>query len=635
MRPPLRKESHSLFRVATLISEKGNISSKIKRLCLDSPKLGGVSKKNIRISGWVLAKNPLDLSNIKILVNGGGGFSLNKDRRDVVNKIINDDAERVKQLKCGFSFDFDVSKSINKPLELSLSIDGKTTPWQTFVIEPVEVESDHDPVRVTWERYSTNELDNISTTDAALLEKLKKEEVEKLLFIKSSLVSIKDALLSKAIGKEKSEFKFFLELLGSREFPHVLVSSALSQGACHIPSPFNRNEWSVCSESFNLPNLTVLRFVDSSKEVFFVIQQVTSADLVYFPKRKLAVRIKHASEDILLNVLHLIFSKFSKFLSYSRSASENKFRGIVASFPRPYHFYYEILHGMDLLQKKCVLDRVPEIIYSPGSAFYSFKELYSLTSKENTSDLRLIRDENILSKKFVVQIGVGFSLANTSHVKEIDQFLVSHAIRSIGLKESLGLAEAKKCFPLISFGITIEKRSWLEQADAISSVISFIAQKFPGAGVVFDGWTMPINPTEKDFARVKEFEEFVSLIEKTIPDQVRVFSTIGASSKRKIAFAMLADCFVANSGTDVLHIARFAKKPGVGHNCKGMKSLPEHFAMCPNLRHVDDEYITDIPDEKSDTRGVGFLSYSIKSEVIQEMLLDILAEDVVKNRLNA
>lgn len=622
--------------IISAIDDVANLvtSSKVLASCLDTPSVGVVVKSDkIAISGWVVLKayHP----SIKVLI-GESVFDLNKKRPDVVSAILNASPETSEQLTCGFLVELSV-QDISSELSLSFSVDEEYLPWKH--IKLIRANDDKYKAGLIFDRYLKNNLDQISASEALFVEQVASQgqgfiiEAPEIVYFDAEQASRKSSI--KPI--EKDNFKSFLHLLCSRDFADILVSSAIEHGACVVVNPFSDGV-ARCLESFSITNLTVLRFITDSNEAFFIVQQATSADLVYFPNRKLAVVLMHASFDLLRNVLFDLGKQFSKLLNYSKGSFLNSFRGVVASFPRPHHFYYEIIHGMDTLNNSGTLSNINEIIYGVGAGFYSFKGLYGLDCIETVVDFKTLNTELLEGKDFVVHVGVGYKQEYDKFLLEIDSVIVDHALHSVDADKKLEIDTARSCFPLILLGVAVEKRKWIQQVDGLIEVINRVSKVFPGAGFVFDGWTTPIIPTPYDENQIKLHNEVVDCIkEKTSCDTTKFFSVIGANSAYKIAFSLAVDCFVANSVTGSLHVARFAKKPGVGHNCKAMKRIPEHPDMRPYIKFVEDDYIIDIEDRAVNMGSIAseFVSYSIDPEVIVSMLLDILKKDSVKNRFES
>lgn len=626
-------DSNTLIVSAIVDTASLATSSKVLASCLDTPSVGTAKEDRIAISGWVILKayHP----NTKILV-GNKSFELNRNRPDVISTILSTSPEESSQLMCGFLFELSVQGG-DTEFDLSFAVGEEILPWKR--IKLIDAKNDKYRAGCIFDKYIKNNLDQISSDEALFVEAVAHQghgftiEAPDIVYFNIEQASEKPSIKP----AEKSYFKIFLDLLCSRVFPDALVSSAIDHGACIIPDPFS-DGISRCLESFNLTNLTILRFTTNSNEAFFIIQQATSADLVYFPNRKLAVVLMHASFELLRNAFFELAKNFSSVLKYSKNSFLNTFRGVIASFPRPHHFYYEIIHGMDVLNTSGALTNIEEIIYGLGADFYSFKNLYELNCTETVIDLKILSKEVLEKKEFVIHVGVGHKLEYDEFLLEIDAYLVNHSLKSINVETKADIDIARSCFPLILLGVTVEKRKWVEQVDGLAEIINRVSNVFPGAGFIFDGWTSPITPTKYDENQIKKHNEVIdSIKEKISCESVKFFNIVGADSIKKIAFSRAADCFIANSVTGSLHVARFAKKPGIGHNCKAMKKILEHPYMRPNINFVSDDYIIDIEDRPINMGSVSseFVSYSIDPEIIIVMLFDILKCCSVKNRLEA
>jgi hypothetical protein len=139
-------------------------------------------------------------------------------------------------------------------------------------------------------------------------------------------------------------------------------------------------------------------------------------------------------------------------------------------------------------------------------------------------------------------------------------------------------------------------------------------------GLIFDGWTAPIFPSESDLNEIAADAEVMSRIIQDIPKEIHVESVIGATSTEKIAFGNNVDFYITNLLTGSLHIDNICKKSGIGH----MNRIWQGYVNSGTIYHnnclrIDDEFITHCGEGRPDE-----ISYSIPWEKVYERLCGLI-----------
>ena len=200
--------------------------------------------------------------------------------------------------------------------------------------------------------------------------------------------------------------------------------------------------------------------------------------------------------------------------------------------------------------------------------------------------------------------------------------IVAKAAELVEVETSNEVKIAQKCQPLLWFGVSAQKRLWIEQVEGGAKIISELAKIYPNLGVVFDGWTCPDNPKDSDLTETIKDRALAEQITRLLPEKVMTFNVVGTTTIRKLAFANVIDAFIANSATGSIHVARFARKPGVGHmNTR----LPTESNLSYQTLKVPCSQIVDIPNPDPKLSDAQFISYSINPDVILSMIKKILA----------
>jgi len=346
---------------------------------------------------------------------------------------------------------------------------------------------------------------------------------------------------------------------------------------------------------------------------------VSSADAVYFPGRDCVLLLQHIPLDTVKRVIGDLCSQFSTALKASLDRGNNRFLGVLVSHGRPYHFYYDIAPTVYELDEVGLLPRLPALVHYPGADFCSFSDLLNVQVDEIIQSCREL-SSNTAGKGFYVHVGYPYSSERETIAKHFDRRLLARARSTIDL-ECEDYQRAIKCYPLIWFGLTVEKRCWLEQVEGTAELIKELKKEYPSLGVIFDGWTSPLVPTGGDRSNTECDKIVEQKIKELIPSDINTFSVIGKNSLVKVNYARLVDAFVGNSGTGTLHVGRFAGKPGVGHLNTKMIDIPGHIR--PNVVLIDKTHIVDQPG--SEGLRMDFISYSIGWRTIYDRLLPLIS----------
>lgn len=171
------------------------------------------------------------------------------------------------------------------------------------------------------------------------------------------------------------------------------------------------------------------------------------------------------------------------------------------------------------------------------------------------------------------------------------------------------------------FGITAQKRSWLEQSSSCCNIIKQLHKHYPTITVIIDGWTaldggIPDSP--KDIARdMAVFDSISSQLSKV--DGIEIISIIGKDYKEKVSYAKASDFFVANSGSGGIVPIMFTQSKGVIHTNGRLhtfeRSYSDNISIVPNHKILAQKHAIDA--------GV----YSIEWTVIYNLLAELIGID--------
>ncbi len=591
----------------------------IKAFHLDSPKSGDTIKSDgrLRISGWMLLNSPA--SDVKIIANKSSDPAESKldiNRPDVVKRVLSlNPAEAPELVKCGFS----ICCNFQEINTLDLFIDG--TLYLLKRIRAIESEATSESLSFVWKKYHSNDLESIDLDSISLLQSIGIADFEAFIWGDVHAATLSSYINQHDNDSTKEKIARFFSFISDLSLSQAFLADAVNNGLLIAPNPFGEGK-AACKQSIhNSGNIAGLRFICDDGECFYILQHVGSADAVYFPNRKLILLLKHVSAEMVKSFAWNMARDFGRLISNSRSIKENSFLGIIASHGRPYHFYYDIAPAVYKAERSGLLRKVPEILYYSGADFCSLKDTFSLDCRESVCTPEQINRLIQERQGFFLHLGQHYSEQSYKLARSFDQLMLTNARKKFDYTD-LNYTTVQTCYPLVWFGLTVEKRSWIEQIEGIANIINSLSVSYPGLGVIFDGWTSPLNPTDGDAHQAAEDTKVAKKIESLLEKPVKIVSLIGAPSDKKIIFAKITDVFIANSGTGSLHVSRFAQRPGVGHLNTRMIDMPDHIR--PNIRLVDKKHIIDEPGSVS--KRMDFVSYSIDWKIMHEMVEEILRD---------
>ncbi|MDT9270899.1 MAG: tetratricopeptide repeat protein [Limnospira sp. PMC 1234.20] len=586
----------------------------------------------LRIRGWVLPKNN-DVGSVKIIAKSANYEQeelLSVTRADVIRKKLNAEPEEHPQLFCGFNFEVPPAERI----EIDISIEGHQYHWKTIESTPV-------PYKViarsqqTWRSYITDNLQDISDSDAEALQSLTPAAIERYIYGKPEVASRNSIKLAISYlnlsDRQRIYLEKFLDLTSSPEFCSHLVESALNKGYCEIPNPFGEG-YAICRESYHIQQsfselFTLLRFVTQTQETFMVMSWVSSGDLIYFPVLNLYLyNSSHIKEIQLKQTVTTFIKNFIDNVNYTIQHKNHKFMGIISSFTRPSHFYYDICLGLYQLHKIGLLNQIQSVYKYRSGNFFLMSSLFNFDKKRELEiqNSQFIIDKSIANNEFCIHIGSNGLTGNNRPDKEkLSEMIVSTASELVDDETAKEVQQARQCYPLLWFGVTGQKRAWVEQVEGGARIITELAKIYPNIGVVFDGWTAPLNPAPYYINEAAKDQAVVDEIVQLLPPSVKTFTVVGSTTVRKLAFATVIDVFIANKGTGSIHVDRFAKKPGVVHIANAMR-LPASRQLHYNVVNVPSNQVLDIPHPTNP--AFHFVSYSINPDVILNLVKEILTQ---------
>lgn len=276
--------------------------------------------------------------------------------------------------------------------------------------------------------------------------------------------------------------------------------------------------------------------------------------------------------------------------------------GFLLSHPRPYHHFYDQLKVLTALDHdKPVLDR---------GSFFIPEEL----SKVEPGD-HVFLYPNAINSLHIKGGGVSFSREKD---KLMERLVYKESIRLNGQGFSKWESGGSVC---LWFGVTGQKRSWLEQVEGCICIVKLLKSYFDTVSLYVDGMTAIQGKrikNEEDEAVFQEIRKGLLDIEGIV-----INSLIGLDYREKIRYCDSVDLFIANAGTGCMVPLRFARKPGVLHSNTKLFSFPDEYPS--SVKKVGRNYVVDVFDSDSSSSAQN-ISYHVPWQHIFNLASDVLSE---------
>lgn len=289
---------------------------------------------------------------------------------------------------------------------------------------------------------------------------------------------------------------------------------------------------------------------------------------------------------------------------------KDKFRGAVfgdvnyaaiVSKTTPFHFFYDkfkYLLRFNAFHSDCHLE-------------YPFFTLSS--DKDSGKEGAVSSNEKVYLHPSLVQNLLAGQDSNKA-VKDLNEEM-ERFVYNESLKDFIKTKNDRGCLKLW-YGITGQKRSWLQQIDGAENIIKKLLPHFNEIELCVDGMTAP----EGNSIRNADDEAVFRQIENRLEGQCRIQSLIGQDYRHKIRVCSTVDLFIANAGTGCMVPLRFCKKPGVLHSNTKLFTFPGVYPK--TVKRFDKEYVIDVLDEGK--KSPRFASYHLPWQHVFNLTAEVL-----------
>lgn len=438
--------------------------------------------------------------------------------------------------------------------------------------------------------------------------------------------------LAKELGS--SFWKNIINSIENKEVEAILETIKRidkQKGGLCLPHPFIDG-----IDTFPIKNIrqgmcNYIFFRDSNNQNQWILCQCTSFVDAIFSEKYSGRHKSSTNENVILNSINLVIKNENKEEPIRFKIKKAIFSGYILDQTRPYHHFYDQLKWLVNLQtKKPIVSNksffVPNHLqkrrHLPGkkATFAMFPLVIGSNQLGMQPDQYSDQMEKIVYDDSLKSLNIG-----------IFNYLKYQAI-SLFKKTSV-----KRKTLILWFGISGQKRIWVEQEDFLPALIQQLKPWFDSFVFLIDGYTQyefnedQMIEDSKSSGISKDLEIVNSIKEKLLPfPNASIVNLVGQTYRKKIQQCQSVDFFIANAGAGQLIPHRFCKKPGILH------SNEKHcvFSMGINnttVKLVSKTLVNDVGNlfAKGKSKGVnptgiGFISYSIDVQIVVDMLTKML-----------
>ena len=428
-------------------------------------------------------------------------------------------------------------------------------------------------------------------------------------------------------------WKTIIDSIKNREVEPILdVIQTIEKckGSPCLPHPFMEGVDTFPTKSVREGMCNFIFFSDSYGKSQWILCQGTSFldaifSTTYSGKHELSI-----NDKTIINSVKRILKRESKKASKQGGNNKAIFAGYLLDQTRPYHHFYDQLKWMvELKNKKPVVSK--HSFFRPK--FINNKVTGNKKNKPSFSMFPLVIGSNQMGMKLDQYTEAMENVVYQDSIKGLRGGVVNYRWQKF-IEKIKTISTRKKTLTLW-FGISGQKRIWIEQEDFLPTLVEQLTPWFDSFVFLIDGFTQyednrfaPMQGS-KETPITQDLEVFDSIQQKLSAfSNASIECMIGLTYRKKIQRCQSADFFIANAGAGQLVPHRFCKKPGILHSNEKHCVFPMGINNT-SVRLVDKSVVRDIGNlfaegKRAEKSGSGLISYSIKEEIIIDMVKTML-----------
>ena len=396
-----------------------------------------------------------------------------------------------------------------------------------------------------------------------------------------------------------------------------------------LPHPFIENLETFASKSMRQGMCNFVFFNDSNNCNQWILCQCTSFVDAIFTESYSGKHKSSANDDAILNAIRKIFNSKNKINAKKYGSKKVVLSGYLLDQKRPYHHFYD--------QLKWLVSLETEKPIIGNNSFFVPRTCKKLSSARKNQSILCFFPSIIGSN----QLGMKLDQYSEEMEKVVYQDSVkgwsNQGIQSRWDKifqKFKKILNRKNTF-ILWFGISGQKRIWVEQEDFLPALADKLSPWFDSFVFVVDGFTEYEDSNHTPLRGSKatpvnqDLEVLSSIQERLLPfSNVSVVNMVGKTYREKIKQCESVNFFIANAGAGQLVPHRFCKKPGILHSNEKHCVFPTGINNS-TVKLVDKSLVSDVGNlfakgTSTQNAGAGLISYSIDVHIVIDMLKQML-----------
>ena len=426
-----------------------------------------------------------------------------------------------------------------------------------------------------------------------------------------------------------SQWKKIIASIENKEVEEIVKVAKAFENTSNLAHPFKEN-----TDTFPIKNIrkgmcNFIFFNDKKNQSPWILCQCTSfVDAIFTPEYSGGHRLSTNGASILKAAKKLIKDR-DNICSIDLSKPVSVSTNYILDQTRPYHHFYDQLKWLIHLKTQKPINS-NKSFFVPTHC--KAKET-STKNKPTVSIFPLVIGSNQLGTQLDIYTDKMEKIVYEDSMNSLYGGTINYKLAM--LKNAMIKSFKTKTSLTLWFGISGQKRIWVEQEDFLPSLVKQLTPWFKTFTFLIDGFTQyedinnaPIQGSKE--TPINQDREVVdSIRQKLLPfPNVTVISLVGQTYRKKIQKCQSADFFIANAGAGQLVPHRFCKKPGILHSNERHCVFPMGINNT-TVRLVDKSLVNDIGNlfakgKKNQQLGSGLISYSIDIQVVTDMLIQMM-----------
>ncbi|NET10325.1 MAG: hypothetical protein F6K16_37625 [Symploca sp. SIO2B6] len=239
------------------------------------------------------------------------------------------------------------------------------------------------------------------------------------------------------------------------------------------------------------------------------------------------------------------------------------------------HYVSNILSGIQKGYEHCGFDTV-DCFFIIGPEFYGPTE--GIFPEVKSHKIERFQQLHLVSRKLLEQNYFGIRLGDVFIKETLASRIYQYAEGKCEAEVSRHVQLVKEtCSPIIWITLRTGSRSWVNQSEGITKILSRLSENFPKMGVIFNGFSCSELRNEYDKQKEndlinREKQEILKINQCLSPD-LATYDIVGKMMHECILWAYIADVFLGPWGATLTN-ALIANKPGVVHTNNAVLNMP-------------------------------------------------------------